>query len=547
VTAGFVALTQDGPDTEPPLDYEGLKALSKELDRPLETLKVLHNDPFTAGQPSRRAGAEWFAGIWRAFDIRPGAHLRRIHYKLVSQTAPILMLNGRPYINSLSCFQELLEGALDARHLGLIDANHLVDRRSPESIFRQGNDVGTRSEGSFDRSSGYSFQGKFMAPIAFASFSGDFEAPGFQLPRLSFYPPTFAQPCAIEVWIEKTSMNDVLDPICRRYGVDFVPLAGESSLTYCVDLVNRARRRSVPTRVLVISDYDPAGQSIPVAIARKAEHRIYIEGLDVDLHVRDICLTKEQVAEYNLPRIPINDLRRAAAFEKRHGEGGVELDALEALYPGTLGGIVIAEIERYRDSTLNEQVEEAEAEAEARIEEINRKVYDQHAEDIAALEAERDRRTALWNAADAGLIEIRKEMQRAVMEIAARHQGRFDALATELQSDFGALADPILRRIEANLDAETPDIEDLADWPNPTPDDPHPDPLFDSSRDYLDQISRYKRHQGKPTARRERIKPKSYPSNCRNCGKSFIAKRPGAKWCREVCRKAASRPQGTAL
>ena len=34
--------------------------------------------------------------------------------------------------------------------------------------------------------------------------------------------------------------------------------------------------------------------------------------------------------------------------------------------------------------------------------------------------------------------------------------------------------------------------------------DEHPDPLFDSRRSYVDQIEVYKRHQGKPTERRER-------------------------------------------
>src|SRR5262249_60631530 len=98
--------------------------------------------------------------------------------------------------------------------------------------------------------------------------------------------PRFGQPCAVEIWIEKTSMNDVLIPICRGYRADFVALAGEASFTYCVDLVNRTSRRNVPTIVLVISDFDPAGQSSPVAIARKAEFRICNEGVDVDLQVR---------------------------------------------------------------------------------------------------------------------------------------------------------------------------------------------------------------------------------------------------------------------
>jgi hypothetical protein len=427
-------------------DYEGLTNLAKELGRPLYTLEVLQNDPFTAGKEGRKAKAEWFAEIWRELNIQPGAHLRRIHYKLVSQTTPVLMHDGRPYINSINCFQHLVNSALDARHLGLIDSNRIVDRRSPDSHLYGSGHIGSAYEGSLEIESASSGQGKFRMPVAFAGFAGEFEAPSFQLPKLILDPPTFTQPCAVEAWIEKTSMNDVLDPICRRYRVDFVPLAGEASLTFCLNLVNRARRRKVPTRVLIISDYDPAGQSIPIAIARKAEHRIYAEGLDIDLHIRDICLTKEQADRYNLPRIPFNDMRRAAAFQQRHGEDGVvELDALEALRPGALRDIVVAEIERYRDGSLDERVGEATAEAETAINAINREVRQRYADDIAGLEAECERRRAIWNAADAELNEARWEMQLAVMAIAARYQNRLDVLA-DLGSDFGELADPVLQR-----------------------------------------------------------------------------------------------------
>jgi hypothetical protein len=41
------------------IDYLGLKALAKELDRPITTLIMnFDNDPFYAGSPARRAWAE---------------------------------------------------------------------------------------------------------------------------------------------------------------------------------------------------------------------------------------------------------------------------------------------------------------------------------------------------------------------------------------------------------------------------------------------------------------------------------------------------------
>ena len=107
------------------LDHDALLALAKEHKRPLYTLEITHRDPFTAGQPARRAAAEWFAELWNRFDIQPGAHLRRIHYVLISQEpGSVTMLDGSPYLNVYRpCFDELIKAALDARYLGLIDPN----------------------------------------------------------------------------------------------------------------------------------------------------------------------------------------------------------------------------------------------------------------------------------------------------------------------------------------------------------------------------------------------------------------------------------------
>jgi hypothetical protein len=63
-----------------PLDYDDLKALAEELDRPLGTLHVLSsdNDPFMAGREARTRDAHWFGALWRRFNIQRGAHIRRI-------------------------------------------------------------------------------------------------------------------------------------------------------------------------------------------------------------------------------------------------------------------------------------------------------------------------------------------------------------------------------------------------------------------------------------------------------------------------------------
>jgi len=106
-----------------------------------------------------------------------------------------------------------------------------------------------------------------------------------------------------------------------------------------------------------VSDFDPAGRSMPVAAARKIEHFVRRGMADgrglVDIALQPLILTPEQCVAYRLPRVPIKESeRRAARFEHRFGEGATELDALEALHPGAIRDILQREIARFFDRAL---------------------------------------------------------------------------------------------------------------------------------------------------------------------------------------------------
>ena len=62
----------------------------------------------------------------------------------------------------------------------------------------------------------------------------------------------------------------------------------------------------------------------------------------------------------------------------------------------------------------------------------------------------------------------------------------------------------------------------------PVDGDEDDDPLFNSTREYVEQVNRYKEHQGKPT---ESVrKPYTFrPVTCVICGKSFEASKPNAR------------------
>jgi hypothetical protein len=70
-----------------------------------------------------------------------------------------------------------------------------------------------------------------------------------------------------------------------------------------------------------------------------------------------LALTRTQVQDYALPRIPIKEEdHRKSGFEERHGEGTVERDALEAPYPGMLAQVVREAIAPYRDLSLQQRL-----------------------------------------------------------------------------------------------------------------------------------------------------------------------------------------------
>jgi hypothetical protein len=84
---------------------EFIKSLRAGLGRPIKTLLALaaNNDPYYADTPARREMAEWFAGLRHQFGFGPGTHLRRIHYVLISQTAPIQLPDSKQYQNTENC------------------------------------------------------------------------------------------------------------------------------------------------------------------------------------------------------------------------------------------------------------------------------------------------------------------------------------------------------------------------------------------------------------------------------------------------------------
>jgi hypothetical protein len=338
--------------------------------------------------------------------------------------------------------------------------------------------------------------------------------------------PVITQRYHLEIWCEKSTMNDILMPLGRQYGINVVTAVGEMSATACEDLVDRARSSGRPARIFYVSDFDPAGRSMPLAAARKME--FWARGadpeadIDLDFQVIPVVLTPEQCLHYKLPRTPLKETdRRVAGFEERFGAGATELDALEALHPGELRRILVEHIERYFDVALSHNVAQAVSDAEDDLEQVESDVRDRYADQIKSLEDE-----------SAAIKADGRAALRAVML-------QFE----EREKAFEERSRPVLEAMTAELKDEAPDVDEF-DWPEPAEGEDHDDPLFDSTRSYVDQIARYHVYQGKETEVALWQDRKIICVCARaGCGKNFpaSASRTQAKVCSPACRIAMKR------
>jgi hypothetical protein len=444
------------PGSGGPVNYERIKELAKELKRPAETLIALSpaNDPFYV-RPARQKLANWFAKLWPRLKLTGQVHIRRAHYVLVTR-AP-RNLAGVPFENTAKEWDDLIAAMRDVRYLDLLKlpkGTSFVDRRNnPPTIYLPDDKESPADVDTADEQPAVELSPEPMPSL-----------PGLQLIR-----PQINQRFHIEIWCEKTTHDDILDPLAERLECNLITGAGEFSTTHCADLVKRALKSGRPVRILYISDHDPGGRSMPVAVARKIEFELYRLGRALDIQVRFIVLTPEQCEEYELPRTPIKEgERRAERFEERFGEGATELDALEALHPGALEDIVEEEIKRYYDDELEEKIDEVAGEVDSDLADITERVHADHQADI-------DRLEAAWD------------------EMAERH-------ARE-REQWQEQAEPVWHAIADQLADQQPNLFDV-EWPEPKEGDEDDDPLFDSTRDYLTQMDSYKKFQDKPTSRR---------------------------------------------
>lgn len=124
----------------------------------------------------------------------------------------------------------------------------------------------------------------------------------------------------IEIWVEKDALSNVLYRVSSKYHIRLMVNRGYSSVSAMYDAYNRLNSGDV---ILYFGDHDPSGMDM----IRDVKERLAEFGIDVD--VRPIALTMEQIKKFNPPPNPakITD-PRAKWYIEKYGKTSWELDAL---------------------------------------------------------------------------------------------------------------------------------------------------------------------------------------------------------------------------
>ncbi len=482
------------------MDYQLIKMRARGARCKVDNFLALApaNDPFYVGRPSQEAAAKWFAELWQLHGLNEtGAHLRRLHYTLVSAVPSgaaqmdmygngyLMRTDGKPYMNDKNSWAYLLRAGKWARYLGLVDPDHFTDRRNSTPI------IGTSylldptpktflADGGIVDEDGEVVEFADLLPSLPSLPSLPDLAPLPAFPRFGADGYYGARQYHVEVWAEKTTMNDVLEPLCHELGMNLITGMGELSITAVVDYLRRVREADVPSRILYIADYDPAGHQMPVSVARKIEffQRDDPAFADLDIKLRPLVLTAEQVAAYKLPRIPVkNSDKRKDGWQANHGAGAVELDALEAIHPGTLATIVEDAANEYRDDTLMHRALQQRRKAESYLRGKTSTALGTVADDIARIE---DDYIELEN----DFTDVEAAYNRAIESI--------QPMIDEYSAQMTVIHERAIAAQQAALDALYNTTLDITPYALPLASVANePERLYESGRTYEQQIAVY--------------------------------------------------------
>jgi hypothetical protein len=253
------------------------------------------NDPFYFGSATDVARGKWFAeSVVRRFDEQIKAeidrggqpHLRGVHYLCVTAQPPVLWPGGKVYENTDAEWKRLQQYSKCARWLGFVDIELFDDQRNAEPEYN--------SPDSSDEDEPSVFAGGWDV-WSLPEIETSLDMDGWNAPNVHVagyeHDAYRDQSCLVGVFIEKSTMDSWLRPLCQELDADLYVGSGFQSITNAARFVKRAVDLDKPAHLLLVSDFDPAGRKMPIGAARHVDYRRRMDGVNCELWI-----TVDQVA-----------------------------------------------------------------------------------------------------------------------------------------------------------------------------------------------------------------------------------------------------------
>jgi hypothetical protein len=149
---------------------------------------------------------------------------------------------------------------------------------------------------------------------------------------------------SIEVWLNKSSLNPLIGPVCERRGVTLVSVNNKATEDAIKAFYERC---DSPTIILCLSDLSSGSAFFCQDLATKIAN-LKPPGCNSDIRVKCVGLKPDQVMELKIPMVSGSidskeNQERFKRYLKSHSfdpKKMAELDALEVYYPGGIAGFL---------------------------------------------------------------------------------------------------------------------------------------------------------------------------------------------------------------
>jgi hypothetical protein len=452
-----------------------------------------NSDPFFAGQGWQREAGEWFAEFHERRVGERRLHIRALFYiataedpsPLTGEVEATYLPDGRRFEKTADNWAWFQQAAKHARNMERVDARLIIDKKRSRVSTYAG--TSTKEPPTVEYA-----EPAVIFPNEYVDWASVQRADAGPKTDLFSGYVRRSTPSVVEIWVEKDldeADRPVVQTVCQRMGVNLVVGSGIMTISSAYALLERTGE--LPVRILYLSDFDDAGVHMPVSPARHIEFAIRTMDPKPDIRIYHLALNAQQIIEQGIPRkIPTSKkeeekIGRLKNFEALHGVGTVELNTLtDPTRAGYFEQLLRDAIAALRDPRLREKEREAKEGAE-------RMVSD-------ALE-----RHMRWPHKALELIAERAEEASSQFEDEreeiARKAGELADLRLRLAQKLGAELEPLEERAEGVLQVARRRLGRLEELELPRVDAEEPEGaaegwLFDSRRDYLEQVRFYQHH-----------------------------------------------------